>query len=118
GRCWKSLGTRVLDGTASVPARRRRGDAGGADLRFVRGIDRIKVLRRGKAAGTYVVGVCAERMLDLEIQVGVPPNESGVDLADEAAEYVVRDDELAVHVRPRADAVNEQVHALTDIGRR
>ena len=66
----------MLDGGVSVPTRRRRGDAGGADLRFVRGIDRIKVLRRGEAAGTHVVGMISRdsilRVMQARAELGQP----------------------------------------------
>ena len=85
---------------------------------FVRGVDWVQVFGGRKPAGADVIGVGTERLLDLDVQISVAPNESRMDVADEAPEDVVRDHELAVDMRTGADAVDQQIHTLPYIRRR
>src|SRR5689334_6488093 len=90
----------------------------GANLGFVYGIDRIEMFGRREAAGADIVAVHAEGVLDFDVEIGVAPNESRSDLADEVAEDVMRDHELAVDVWAGTDAVHEDVEPLAHVRRR
>src|SRR5689334_19658703 len=89
------------------------GGARSTDFRFVHRLDRIQMLGRGKPSRAHVIRVGTKRPLDLTVELRVAPHESRTNVADEAAQNVVRDDELAVDVRAGANAVDEQLHPFT-----
>src|SRR6266545_1159641 len=93
---------------------RRRTLAGGPDLGLVGGVDGIAVLRPRERAGAHVAGVVAEGALDLRADLGVAPDEARGDVSHEVAQDIVGDHELAVHARPRADAIHQHTRTLAD----
>src|ERR1043166_4971034 len=81
-----------------------------------RGVDRIAMLRCGESFRSDVRRVRAKGALDRFVQIRIPADEARAHVADEVAENVVRDDELAVDMGAGADAVDENVEPLTDVG--
>src|SRR5258705_1416634 len=95
-----------------LPRSNRAGLTGRANQGLIGRIDRIAVHGTGKATAPHVPCIVAEGGFDRGADFGVPLHEPGRDVADEIAKHVVRNDELPIHVRPCADAIDE--HALPD----
>src|SRR5882672_6578259 len=107
---WSHLYCRCRPRSRRQPA--LAGCPGCAYQRLVGRVDLIAMLGPWEHTLTHVARVIAESSLDHRADFGIPLHEPWSDLADEVAEHVVRDDELPVHVRPCADAVDEHADPL------
>src|ERR1043166_9240862 len=101
-----------MSASAAVGGLGEKSNARTTNLRFVRRIDRVAMFGSRKATAPHVVGVVAERALDIGADLGVATHEPGPDLADEVAENVVRDDELAIDVRPGTNAIHRNAQTV------
>src|SRR5258706_11225345 len=95
-----------------LPRSNLAGLTGRANQGLIGRIDRIAVLGTREATAPHVPCIVAEGGFDRGADFGVPLHEPGRDVADEIAKHVVRNDELPIHVRPCADAIDE--HAPPD----
>lgn len=70
------------------------------------------MVRRGEGADAHLRRVAGERVGDDGVEVGKPRDEPRGNVADEVAEEIVRDDELAVHVGTGANAVHRHADLI------